>query len=110
MEVFAGQLQARFDDITEAPAPPIRLTATAGNGQVSLDWDDNAEEDIAFYNLYRSTTAGGPYSFYAGGIAASSLVDAGAINGTTYYYVLTAINTSNVESAASSEAAATPQL
>ena len=71
--------------------------------------DDNAEEDLCFYHLYRSTAAGGPYSFYAGGIAASTLVNAGATNGTTYYYVVTAVNMSNVESDASNETAATPQ-
>jgi len=42
------------------PATPSGLTAAAGAGQVALDWADNAETDLAGYNVYRSTTSGGP--------------------------------------------------
>jgi fibronectin type 3 domain-containing protein len=43
----------------EPPAAPTGLTATPGFGSVSLDWADNAEPDLASYNVYRSTTEGG---------------------------------------------------
>ena len=29
---------------------------------MALDWADNAETDLAGYNVYRSTTSGGPYT------------------------------------------------
>ena len=32
---------------TEAPAVPANLVATAGDTEISLDWDDNAEPDLA---------------------------------------------------------------
>ena len=108
-QLFADDLQARLDDITDAPLAPTGLVATPSDGQVALDWADNAEADLDFYNVYRATVQGGPYSFYAGGAAGSSFVDAGVANGTTYYYVVTAVNTSLVESSASNEASATPQ-
>ena len=54
------------------PAAPTGLVATAGDGSVSLNWDDNTEPDLAGYNVYRSTTASGPYSKINGPLVASS--------------------------------------
>jgi hypothetical protein len=108
-QLFAQDLQAELDVITEAPLAPTGLSAIGGVGQVSLDWNGNVEPDFNFYNAYRSTTSGGPYSFYAAGIPASAFVDAGVTNGTAYFYVVTAVNRGMVESLVSSEAWAIPQ-
>lgn len=91
------------------PAAPTNLVATAGNTQVALDWDDNGEPDLAGYNVYRSTTQGGPYAQINGAlVVASNYTDTGLTNGVTYYYVVTAENTAGQESGNSSEASATP--
>ncbi len=91
------------------PAPPTGLVATAGDKQVSLDWNDNTEPDLAGYNIYRSTTTGGPYSKINGAsVAASDYIDTGLTGGVTYYYVVAAENTSAQESGNSNEANATP--
>ncbi|MEE8525598.1 MAG: lamin tail domain-containing protein [Thermoanaerobaculia bacterium] len=91
------------------PAAPANLAATGGNGSVSLDWDDNTEGDLDGYNVYRSTTQGGPYSQINGSLVATSdYVDNGVTNGTTYYYVVTAVDTAAQESGDSNEASATP--
>jgi fibronectin type 3 domain-containing protein len=94
---------------TTPPAAPTGLAATPGDGQVSLDWADNSEPDLASYSVYRDTTSGGPYSQIAWGVAASDHVDSAVTNGTTYYYVVTAVDTSSNESGYSNEASATPQ-
>ncbi len=90
------------------PDPPTRLTATGGNAQVSLDWNDNTEPDLASYDVYRATTSGGPYGSIASGVGSSNYLDTTAANGTTYYYVVTATDTSGNESGNSNEASATP--
>jgi hypothetical protein len=91
------------------PAAPTGLVATAGNSLVRLDWDDNAESDLAGYNVYRSQTEGGPYSQVNGTlVTASDYEDAGMTNGTTYYYVVTAVDQASNESPVSSEVSATP--
>ncbi|MBW8040334.1 MAG: cellulase family glycosylhydrolase [Planctomycetes bacterium] len=95
-------------DITP-PAAPTGLSATAGDATVSLDWDDNSEPDLAVYDVYRSTTTGGPYSVIDFDLTSSDYIDNSVSNGTTYYYVVTAVDTSNNESGYSSEASATPQ-
>ena len=49
---------------------------------MSLDWDDNGEPDLASYSVHRSTTAGGPYTQIASGVATSDYVDGTALNTT----------------------------
>src|SRR4029077_5813487 len=86
-------------------AAPTGLTATAGNNQVSLGW--SASSGATSYNVKRSTTSGGPYSTI-GSPSGSSYTDTTAVNGTTYYYVVTAVGTGG-ESANSRQATAPPQ-
>ena len=51
------------------------------------------------YNLKRSTTNGGPYTNVFVGLTATSVVDIGLNNGTTYFYVVTAVNAERREPA-----------
>ena len=53
------------------------------------------------YNVYRSTRSGGPYSKIAS-VSTTSFSDTAVQAGTTYFYVVSAVNSSNVESPASS--------
>ncbi|MBN1796198.1 MAG: discoidin domain-containing protein [Sedimentisphaerales bacterium] len=94
---------------TTPPAAPTGLTATAGNSTVGLNWNDNTEPDLASYSVYRSTTSGSGYSAIATGVGSSAYTDNSVTNGTTYYYVVTAVDTSSNESSYSNEASATPQ-
>ena len=87
-----------------ALAAPTGLGATAGNGSVSLSWTGST--GATGYNVYRSTTNGGPYS-KIGSSATTSYSDTTVTNGTTYYYVVTATAT-NSESSQSGQASATP--
>ena len=67
-----------------------------------------ADATFDHYNIYRSTTGGGPYSI-VGTASTESYSDFSVSNGTTYYYVVTAEYTSPVgESPYSNEAFATP--
>jgi hypothetical protein len=90
------------------PAPPTGLVATPGDSQVNLDWNDNTEGDFAGYNVYRSETSGGPYTQIATLVATSDYPDSPLVNGTTYYYVVTAVDLASNESGNSNEASATP--
>jgi len=95
---------------TMAPAAPTGLLAVGQLHAVSLDWNDNVEPDLAGYNVYRADTAGGPYALLNGTLlTASSYQDTAVVDGTPYYYVVTAEDTWGNESAASNEASAAPQ-
>jgi hypothetical protein len=87
-----------------APVPPLNLTATGGNQQVSLAW--TASTGATSYNVKRAATNGGPYTTVASP-AGTSYTDTTVTNGTTYYYVVTAVSASG-ESANSNQASATP--
>jgi fibronectin type 3 domain-containing protein len=92
----------------EAPAPPTNLTAVAGDSRVALDWSDNNEPDLSHYNVYRSTTNGCCWNILAQNIPVSSYTDLTASNGTTYYYVVKAVDTNSNESQPGNQASATP--
>jgi Fibronectin type III domain len=87
-----------------APAAPLNLTATGGDQQVSLKW--TASTGATSYNVKRAATNGGPYTTVASP-AGTTYTDTPVTNGTTYYYVVTAVN-ANGESANSIQASATP--
>jgi len=91
------------------PDAPTGLAATAGDSTVSLDWNDNSEEDLAGYNVYRSTTSGAGYvKLNTSIVTSSNYNDNTAGGGLTYYYVVTAVDASSNESEDSSEVSATP--
>ncbi len=91
----------------QPPDPPTGLAATAGDARVTLNW--NASAGATSYNVKRATgNPAGPYTTIASGVTATTYTDTGVINGTTYYYVVTAVNDAG-ESASSTYVGATPQ-
>jgi fibronectin type 3 domain-containing protein len=87
------------------PSAPSGLAATGGDAQVALTW--NASPGAASYQVKRSPTSEGPYAIVASGVTGTSHIDTGLINGTTYYYVVSASNLGG-EGESSPEVSATP--
>jgi len=102
----ANSVQASATPVapTQAPAAPTGLTATAGNAQVSLTW--TASSGATSYNVKRGTTTGGPYT-QVSSVTGPSFLDTGLTNGTTYFYVVSAVNSIG-ESPNSAQASVTP--
>jgi hypothetical protein len=86
------------------PPAPTGLTATPGNGQVTLSWSSST--GAVSYNVERSTTSGGPYTT-VGTPTAISFTDTSVTNGTTYFYVVNAANLGGA-SRNSTQVSATP--
>lgn len=81
----------------------VSLSGTATHW-VALTWTD-ADADIVGYNVYRGSQSGGPYNKINGSlIAAKTWNDNNVQPGQSYYYVVTAVNASGIESAYSAEA------
>src|SRR5262249_53827866 len=55
---------------TNPPAAPTVLTATVGNGRVSLNWNSVAFANT--YNVKRATASAGPYSVIASNLTTTS--------------------------------------
>lgn len=89
-----------------SPSAPTGVTATAGNGQVAISW--TAVTGATSYNIYWSITSGVTKTSGTKITGATSPYShTGRTNGTTYYYIATAVNSSG-ESAASAQVSATP--
>lgn len=87
------------------PSVPTGLTATPGDSSVTLSW--NSSSGAASYSLKRSGTSGTGYVTVASGTATNYVDNSGLTNGTTYYYVVSAVNGSG-DSGNSSEVSARP--
>jgi hypothetical protein len=84
------------------------LTARAKPGEVQTNW--TAVAGAAGYNIYRSTTDGGPYTKIASVPASQRLyIDRGLTNNTTYYYVVRPAALNGSESCQSNQASAMPR-
>jgi len=88
--------------------PPVQVTGvmvtTVSSSQLDVSW--TAESDLEHYNVYRSTTSGGPYDLVASPTT-SSYSDIGLTASTTYYYVVSAVDKAGNEGSASDEAEGT---
>ncbi|HSN15885.1 MAG TPA: hypothetical protein VLT61_14735 [Anaeromyxobacteraceae bacterium] len=94
---------------TAAPAAPTGVTATAAAAQVTLTW--SAVPNATSYNIYWSTTSGvtkGTGTKITG--VTSPFMHTSLTNGTTYYYVVTAVGGTSLESLDSLQASATPNV
>jgi hypothetical protein len=79
---------------------------------VALDWGDNTEPDLARHTVYRTTdppTAATRTWTAVATVTVSNYSNAGLVNGTTYYYRVTATDATGNESGLSNEASATPK-
>ena len=72
------------------PSAPTGLAATPGNNQVSLSWTAPALGNPTSYNVLRGTNSG-TYPV-TNTTSTTSYTDTGLANGTTYYYVVEAVN------------------
>jgi endo-1,4-beta-xylanase len=88
-----------------APPVPTGLQATAGSGQVQLTW--SASAGATSYRVKRATASAGPYTT-VGTSSTTTFTNTGLTNGTTLFFVVSAVNGSG-ESANSTQVSATPQ-
>ncbi len=98
-----------FESDTSPPAPPrppTGLKAKAMGGGISLDWDTNQEADVIGYTIYRATASGAFGEPLASGVKNSNYFDESAVPGTTYYYVVRAMDDDPSVSGPSAEVSA----
>ena len=103
-DMKSGTFIFRVDPVA-LPGNPSSLVATGAAGQVNLSWV--AASGAAGYSIHRGTTSTGPYTTLKTNQVGTSYTDTAVVNGTTYYYVVSATNAEG-ESNNSNEAAATP--
>ena len=84
------------------------LTGTGlGSHTVTLNWKASSSQNITGYNIYRGTVSGGPYTKINSALDPNTnYIDSTVVDGQTYYYVTTAVNSSDEESTYSNQAQA----
>jgi len=106
-QIGYGTLTFSRDPIPSGTTPSgLTATTMASGKQVMLSWWGSAQ--ATSYNVKRATTSGGPYTTITtiGADADMTFTDTTVEDGTTYYYVISAVSPSG-ESKDSAEAAAT---
>jgi hypothetical protein len=104
LQVIEGTYLAAWTG--RVPNIPTGLTAVAGADHVVLSWREMASGTT--YRVYRATVAGGPYALMATGLASADYLDQDVINGTTLFYVVSAV-VDGEEGPLSKEVSATPR-
>jgi hypothetical protein len=80
--------------------PPHRVDgvySVTGNGQVTVYWRANQDDDIDYYKVYRNTSATGTFHL-VGTSTGTSFVDGSVVNGNTYFYAVSAVDLAGQES------------
>jgi fibronectin type 3 domain-containing protein len=99
-----------IESVRQAAAGPSGLVAVPNDSVVALTW--NALPGATSYNVKRATTSGGPYTTIstAGVVTGTSYSDTTAVNGTQYYYVVSATSAAGESANSATEASATPSV
>ncbi|MGB8294590.1 MAG: fibronectin type III domain-containing protein [Polyangia bacterium] len=102
----AASHEASATPVCTPPSPPTNLFATPGDTKVTLSWTAPATGTAKSYTVTR-TTAGADTRTDIPVPAATTYSDSSLVNGTTYYYAVSASNGS-CSSIASAAVSATP--
>ena len=107
---YTGHITVSAAGATGSPATiTVTLSITAAlpvAHSVALTWNASTSSDVVGYSAYRATVKGGPYGLVASAISGTAYTDQSVQSGATYYYVVTATNSSGQESVNSNEATA----
>ena len=108
----AGLVSGSVSIASNATNSPSAITLSgtgvaAASHSVALSWTASSSP-VSGYNVYRGTTSNGPYPTKLNNslVTAVGYSDSTVTDGTTYYYVVTAVDSSNVESVDSNQATA----
>ncbi len=94
-------------EINAGPSGVVESLSGTGVHVVDLTWQASTSV-VAGYYVYRGSVSGGPYTLVSASLVnATDYADTSVTAGQTYYYVATAVNSSNEQSAYSNEASAT---
>jgi Abnormal spindle-like microcephaly-assoc'd, ASPM-SPD-2-Hydin len=107
----SGSVTGTISLVSNATNSPT-LISLSGTGvqppshSAALSWTASTSAVIG-YNVYRGTESGGPYTkLNSSVIAATNYTDSTVQAGQTYYYVVTAVNSSDIESVYSNQVSA----
>jgi Abnormal spindle-like microcephaly-assoc'd, ASPM-SPD-2-Hydin len=109
----SGTASASLGFVSNSSNTPT-LQTLSGTGvapvqhSVALTWNPSTSSNVTGYNLYRGSVSGGPYTKLNSALnPGTSDTDTAVQSGQTYYYVVTAVDSSGSESLFSNQVQAT---
>ncbi len=111
--VSAGSVRGDVVVTSDATISPVTISLSGdavkpSPHSVALTWSASKSSGVVGYNVYRGTTSGGPYTkLTPSAIPETRYTDTSVEAGRTYYYVVTSVESSGVESSHSNQASAT---
>ncbi len=109
----SGSANASCSIASNATGSPLTISlsgtgVTPTSHSATLSWTASISTNVVGYNIYRGTTSGGPYpTRVASLVTGTSFTDTSVQSGTTYYYVVTPMDSNGNESVYSNQATAT---
>ena len=110
-DAAGNRTQTRDGVFSLVPSGPGHAAALAGIDRVHVRWEAPFQGRLVGYHVYRAEVSGGPYERLTDepyDHEALMYADETASNGTTWYYVITALDDAGNEGAESAEVSATP--
>jgi hypothetical protein len=102
----SGSFSVSISGSTSAITEPLSGNGLPPGHSVDLSWNASASSVVG-YNVYRGTQSGGPYTRLNSSLQSDTTYsDTNVQPGTTYFYVVTALDGSSQESAFSNESMA----
>ena len=104
----SGSASASLSFVSNATNSPA-TESLSGSGvaptqhSVDLSWGASSSSNVQGYNVYRAGVSGGPYAAVVSANSGTTFVDGSVQSGQTYFYVVTAVDTSGTESAYSNQ-------
>jgi hypothetical protein len=104
----SGSVSASLSFVSNATNSPV-TEPLSGSGvaqtqhSVDLSWGASSSSNVQGYNVYRAGVSGGPYAAVVSANSGTTFLDGSVQSGQTYYYVVTAVDTSGTESAYSNQ-------
>jgi hypothetical protein len=105
--IALGAPGAAFGNLDLPPEMPTGVTGAPGDMQVSLDWRDNVEEDLAGYRVFHRVSGQSSYDSPVA-VSQSAYTLGGLTNGVTHIFSLIAVDAAGQPSPATEEVRVTP--
>jgi hypothetical protein len=109
----AGSDTGMLSIASNAPSSPVKVgvsgtaVTSSTSHSVALSWDRSSSTVVGYF-VYRSSKPSGPYArVNSSADASTSYSDSTVAGGQVYYYVVTAVDSSNIESAHSNQVSVT---
>ncbi len=103
---YTGHVSLSGGGTTKIVTVTLQVTSPAVQHSVVLSWKASTSTQVVSYSVYRSSVSGSSYALMASAIGGGTYADESVLAGSSYYYVLTAVDSDGQESKYSGQVAA----